>query len=110
MKPRSGPFIRWALAMPLLAVLIAGCNSNSAEDEPVASQQGITKIVLDTVNSETVTFGGTTFGAVGTYQKIRGVAFGQLNPNDPKNAVIADIALAEKNATTGMVEYSTDFT
>ena len=109
MKPRSGPFIRWALAMPLLAVLIAGCNSNSAEDEPVASQQGITKIVLDTVNSETVTFGGTTFGAVGTYQKIRGVAFGQLNPNDPKNAVIADIALAEKNATTGMVEYSTDF-
>jgi hypothetical protein len=48
-------------------------------------------------------------GSVGTYDKIRGVAFGQIDPNDPKNQVIADIANAKRNPTTGMVEYSFDF-
>ena len=33
----------------------------------------------------------------------------QLDPNDPKNPVIADIAWAEKNPAAGRVAYSTDF-
>ena len=43
--------------------------------------------------SQTVAFGGTTFGRVGTYTKIIGTATGALDPNDPKKAVIVDLAL-----------------
>jgi hypothetical protein len=98
-----------ATLLALLLGTMAGCSSDDEEAEPARPQQGITRIVIDTANSETVTFGGTTFGAVGTYQKVRGVAHGQLDPSDPKNQVIADIALADRNPATGMVEYSTDF-
>lgn len=71
-------------------------------------EQGITRIVINDAASQNVTFEGKSFGSVGTYRKIRGTAFGQLNPNDSKNRVIADMTLAERNAQ-GMVEYSMDF-
>ncbi len=64
-----------------------------------------------TAPSQTPTFAGTTFGAsgaVGTYDKIRGTASGTLDPKDPKNAVITDIALAPLDAN-GLVEYNMDF-
>jgi hypothetical protein len=80
--------------LPLAAVALAGCFGGFA---PAASVQGITKIVFDTATSEKVTFAGATFGpggAVGTYEKVRGTAYGQIDPNDPKNQVIADIGLA----------------
>jgi len=43
-------------------------------------------------------FGGYVFKDVGAYEKIVGKAFGELDPKDPKNAVIVDIQLAPKNA------------
>jgi Alpha/beta hydrolase domain len=108
-----------AIAFSAVCLMLAGCGGSSTDTTAaapavvtpvvVAPLQGITKIVIDPAKSETVTFGGATFGAVGTYQKIRGIAYGQLDPNDPKNQVIADMALAQKNPTTGMVEYATDF-
>jgi hypothetical protein len=52
----------------------------------------ITKIQITT--KESPTFGGFSFGAVGQYEKLQGKAFGELDPNDPRNAVIVDIALA----------------
>ena len=52
-------------------------------------------------------FGGTAFGAVGAYERLRGRAHGEVDPNDPRNAIIQDIELAPKNAR-GMVEYATD--
>ena len=86
-----------AIAFSAVCLILAGCDGGST-DTPTATApvvvpplQGITKIVIDPAKSETVTFGGTTFGAVGTYQKIRGIAYGQLDPNDPKNQVIADM-------------------
>jgi hypothetical protein len=54
------------------------------------------------------TFGGYAFEGIGPYEKIVGRAFGELDPNDPKNAVIVDIQLAPKNAN-GKVEYAVDF-
>lgn len=66
----------------------------------------ITKIQITT--KESPTFAGATFGAVGQYEKIVGKAFGEVDPKDPRNAVIVDIALAPKNAN-GNVEYSMDF-
>ncbi|MEI7932451.1 MAG: hypothetical protein WCI21_05285, partial [Alphaproteobacteria bacterium] len=49
-----------------------------------------------------------TFGSAGTYELIAGKFYGELDPRDPKNAIINDIALAPKNAK-GMVEYSATF-
>ena len=66
----------------------------------------ITKIIIDTVQSPT--FGGTSFGEVGQYEKLVGRAFGELAPDSPLNASITDITLAPRNAR-GRVEYETDF-
>ena len=63
----------------------------------------ITQIVL---GAPTSPFGSTSFGNVGGYEQIDGVAFGELDPHDPLNAVIQDIALAPLNAR-GNVAYST---
>ncbi|HEY4250841.1 MAG TPA: alpha/beta hydrolase domain-containing protein [Roseomonas sp.] len=49
---------------------------------------------------------GQDFGA-GPYQVIRALAHGELDPADPHNAVIADIAIAPRNAQ-GRVEYATE--
>jgi Alpha/beta hydrolase domain len=65
----------------------------------------ITKLLITTVQSPT--FGGTTFGTVGAYEKLAGRAFGEVDPNDPRNATITDLAFAPRNAA-GMVEYSMD--
>ena len=50
----------------------------------------------------------TRWPGVGQYEKIVGMAYGELDPHDPKNAVIVDIQLAPRNAS-GNVEYSHDF-
>jgi hypothetical protein len=49
-----------------------------------------------------------TFGQVGVYELITGRFFGEVDPRDPKNAIITDIGLAPRNAR-GMVEYSATF-
>src|SRR5437016_3726802 len=58
--------------------------------------------------TESPTFDGRTFGAVGAYERISGRITGAVDPKDPLNAVIVDIGLAPKNAQ-GLVTYSTDF-
>ena len=73
---------------------------------PVA-KQGIRSIVIDGARSQSPTFGGLSFGSVGQYEKLRGTAYGALDPSDPRNAVITDIELAPRN-DRGMVEYSMD--
>ncbi len=72
-----------------------------------AARQGIQRIVIDPERSESPTFEGRSFGSVGQYEKLRGVAYGELDPSDPRNAVITDIELAPVNQR-GMVEYSAD--
>src|SRR4051812_18414698 len=52
-------------------------------------------------------FGGRNFGEVGLYERVIGKAYDEVDPKQPANAMIQDIALAPKNAK-GMVEYSTD--
>jgi hypothetical protein len=66
----------------------------------------ITKIQITT--KESPTFGGYSWPGVGQYEKIVGKAFGEVDPADPKNAVIVDILLAPRNAN-GRVEYAFDF-
>src|SRR5207248_5126573 len=71
-----------------------------------AADARITKIKI--VTKETPTFGGYAFAAVGQFEKLVGKAFGELDPNDPKNAAIVDLKLAPRNAR-GKVEYAFDF-
>src|SRR5947208_11798240 len=63
---------------------------------------------LQVTSKESPTFGGYSWPGVGQYEKIVGKAFGELDPNDPKNAIIVDLRLAPRNAN-GKVEYSFDF-
>ena len=53
-------------------------------------------------------FDGASFGGAGQYETLVGKAFGELDPNDPHNAVIQDIELAPRNAR-GKVEYTATF-
>ena len=71
-----------------------------------AADARITKIRI--VTKESPTFGGYAFKGVGQYEKLVGKAYGELDPNDPKNSVIVDIKLAPRNAR-GKVEYAVDF-
>jgi len=52
--------------------------------------------------------GGHTFGAVGAYVRVKGVARGVLDPEAAGNAGIVDLDKAPRNAQ-GLVEYATDF-
>jgi hypothetical protein len=65
----------------------------------------ITRIEITRVESPT--FGGASFGNVGTYDKLVGRAFGEVDPRDAQNAGIQDVQLAPRNAR-GWVEYSMD--
>lgn len=53
-------------------------------------------------------FQGKRFAQVGSYEKVTGRYYGELDPNDPLNAVIVNIDKAPRNAR-GMVEYSAEF-
>jgi hypothetical protein len=86
-----------------LALALVACALLTA---PTAEAR-ITHIVIDPTRPQSPTFGGRAFGAAGQYEKLRGTAFGELDPSDPHNAVITDIELAPRNRD-GMVEYSTD--
>ena len=70
-----------------------------------AADARVTKIQI--TSKQSPTFGGYAFEGVGRYEKIVGKAFGELDPNNSKNAVIVDIQLAPKNAN-GKVEYAFD--
>src|SRR3954469_4879571 len=71
-----------------------------------AADARITRLKI--VEKQSPTFGGYAFPGVGPYEKIVGKGYGELDPNDPKNAVIVDIKLAPRNAR-GKVEYAFDF-
>jgi alpha/beta hydrolase family protein len=81
-------------AAGLIAILASG------------AQARVTKIVIE--NKVSPAFDGASFGTAGQYETLVGRAFGELDPNDPKNAVIQDIKLAPRNAK-GMVEYTATF-
>ncbi len=66
----------------------------------------VKKIVIDQKVSPA--FDGRSFGDAGQYETLAGRAFGELDPNDPHNAIITDIRLAKKNAN-GKVEYVASF-
>jgi len=94
--PRTGRVLGVAVAAALAACL--------GTVPPAAARI----VKFEVTSTESPTFGGYSFEGVGQYEKIVGMAYGELDPNDPKNAVIVDIQLAPRNAA-GKVEYSNTF-
>ncbi|MEO8681903.1 MAG: alpha/beta hydrolase domain-containing protein [Vicinamibacterales bacterium] len=81
----------------LSALLVVGLTAPAWAD--------VTRVAIA---SRTVVANGVWFGAAGPYEKIAGTVFFELDPAEPHNAAIADIALAPRNAR-GRVEFSSDF-
>src|ERR1044071_8616961 len=73
---------------------------------PSVADARVKKIVIEKKVSPA--FEGQTFGPAGPYETIAGRAFGELDPADPRNAIITDIRLAPRNAD-GKVEYVATF-
>ena len=73
-----------------------------------AAEARVTKVVVAQQPSPW-TAANKEYGPVGRYQRIQGLAYGELDPGDPLNAIIQDISLAPKNAH-GKVEYVSTFT
>ena len=65
----------------------------------------VTSMRIDTIEPFA---GGHSFGASGAYERVIGVAKGELDPADARNAGIVGLAQAPRNAA-GKVEYETDF-
>jgi hypothetical protein len=63
---------------------------------------------IEMTERETPVFGGAEFGAVGTYERLHGTVFGELDPTHRLNAGIVNLDRAARNAH-GNVEYQSDF-
>jgi Alpha/beta hydrolase domain len=96
----AGRMRRWAAAWVGLAVAVSFAGYAPAEAK-------VTQIVID--QRESPTYAGAAFGTVGQYEKLIGRAFGEIDPNDRRNAIIQDIQLAPRNAN-GKVAYVATFT
>ena len=91
------------LSVAVLIPVALGCGLEREVERN--AEQGILRFEI--LEVESPTFEGRTFAEVGQYEKIFARAYGQVDPSDPRNAVITDIHLAPHNSN-GMVEYSTD--
>jgi hypothetical protein len=69
------------------------------------AQARITEIKIDTVEPFAE---GQPFGEAGSYERVTGIARGELDPQSPQNQPIAELDKAPRNAR-GLVEYETDF-
>jgi hypothetical protein len=66
----------------------------------------VIRVVVE--NRESPAYKGDSFGSVGQYETLSGHFYGELDPRDPRNALITDVQLAPRNSR-GMVEYSATF-
>ena len=71
---------------------------------PADTHAQVTRIDLEVVESPAL--GGERFGRVGQYERLRGLAHAEVDPNDPRHRGIVNLERAPRNAR-GRVEYST---
>jgi hypothetical protein len=96
----SHRLIEGAIMTKTALLLALGCTL------AIPAEARVTKIIIDKKVSPA--FDGASFGSAGQYETLAGRAFGELDPNDPLNAIITDIKLAARNAN-GKVEYIATF-
>jgi hypothetical protein len=104
MAVQSRPVPHYVRRSPLSLAVAAACAATLGYGASADARL----VKFEVTTKESPTFGGYSFAGVGQYEKLVGMAYGELNPNDPKNSVIVDIQLAPRNAR-GMVEYSHTF-
>jgi hypothetical protein len=74
----------------------------------VAPYQADARVVRFVVEQHRVIVDGKSWDAVGPYERLDGTAYFEVDPRDPLNAGIVNLAKAPKNAK-GMVEFSSPF-
>ncbi len=87
------------LIVPTVAVLLAALG-------PAPPVQA--RIVVVRVDRTEPFADGASFGTAGAYERVVGVARGEVDPRDPANAGIVNLDRAPRNVR-GLVEYETDF-
>ena len=90
--PYNVPMLFRIAALLLVALSLGAC---------------VTRITVE--RRESPAYGARSFGKVGQYETLAGHFYCELDPKDPRNAIVNDIQLAPRNAR-GMVEYSATFT
>jgi hypothetical protein len=73
-----------------------------------ALQASEARVVKFDVEQRSPFVGGADWGNVGPYEMLRGTAYLEVDPRDPRDAVIVDLENAPRNAQ-GLVEFSTPF-
>jgi hypothetical protein len=93
--------MQWKIASVIAGILICSASSHAR----------ITRIVIDETVSPAFCKGTpaacASFGDAGQYEQISGRAFGELDPNNPRNKLIQDIELGKD--TDGKVRYVATF-
>ena len=82
----------------LIALLTVMCLASTADAEVVRIE----------VRYRVDLAGGRWFGLAGPYEKLVGTIYFAVDPDNPANGIITDIALAPRNAD-GLVEFHSDF-
>ncbi len=72
---------------------------------PVAATAKVVKVEI--ISREVVSF-SAEHSSAGAYERITGIIYLEVDPNDPANKLIVDLKYAPKNEL-GMVEFSTEF-
>lgn len=98
---------RLGAMLGVLVLLLSGLPSGGGRLSVANAASGSRITRLEITRVESPTFEGREFGTVGQYEKLAGRVYGEVDPADPRNAVITDLALAPRNAA-GRVEYSAD--
>lgn len=80
--------------------------SGSGSIRPKSEQ--VKRVTQLNITNTAPAFGGASFGSGGTYEVITGTFTDEVDPNDPHNSVITDIALGPKNRD-GTVSFTADF-
>lgn len=74
----------------------------------VASGPALARLTSIEVSSVEPLAPGSSFGDAGSYERVKGVFRGELDPQDARNRVIVNLDKAPRNAS-GKVEYEADF-
>src|SRR5438270_8630483 len=73
-----------------------------------AVQPSEARVVKFVVEQRSSFVGGAEWGNVGPYEMLRGTAYLEVDPRDPRDAVIVDLENAPRNPH-GMADFSTQF-
>jgi len=101
--PRHGA--RWLTGEHLLPALFAAAVAGTMLSTAQPAEARVSRFVVET---RAPYLGGVTWGKAGAYELLRGTAYMEVDPRDPRDAVIVDLDKAPRNAS-GQVEFSTQF-